>query len=275
MVNQFVYLMLLPLVGASLPDAFLEFLKGYSFCLFNFDFLKFENIKYYKDSVDYFDCSSNNSYLDSIGVGSKCAVPNHLKALHVIIMVVILHLSYLILYKLLNKASGWKKKILDWVFMFFTLTIYIRLIFQGYIIVLLSVLTELYTANFSNSMHILSYCISLLLLAGLITVLILSFVFGLKSKNSLFISDSSYFKEFLEGAKQTKYGKQLNFILLLRAMLSVAWIVFLQDTPDYVRIIGYVTIQVAFCTLKLIIRPYEALKDNISEFINDMFYIFA
>lgn len=55
MLNQFAYFMLIPLVGAFIPDAFLEFLKGYSFSLFNFKFIKINNTNYYHDSAGYFD----------------------------------------------------------------------------------------------------------------------------------------------------------------------------------------------------------------------------
>lgn len=71
MINQFQFYLLLPLLGAYIPEEFLDFLQGYSFVLFNFNFIKIPSLPVYKDLTEYFDCGNYNSYLKSIGIESK------------------------------------------------------------------------------------------------------------------------------------------------------------------------------------------------------------
>jgi hypothetical protein len=50
MFNQMQFYMLIPLITNSVPDEIMEFLKGYSIALFNFDFLPFEKIPGYESA---------------------------------------------------------------------------------------------------------------------------------------------------------------------------------------------------------------------------------
>ena len=69
MIHQFQLYLLLPLV-TFIPQAFEEFLEGYSFVLFNFDFIELPSTPGYDGFIDYFDCETNDSYLENIGLES-------------------------------------------------------------------------------------------------------------------------------------------------------------------------------------------------------------
>ena len=79
MVNQFQFYLLIPLVGAQVPDAVIEFLEGLDFVFFNFDFIEIPPIPYYSKFLAYFDCGEGDAYFDIIGISSQCAIVNHIK----------------------------------------------------------------------------------------------------------------------------------------------------------------------------------------------------
>lgn len=84
MLNQFQFFLLLPLIGAFVPDAVIDFFQGFEFVTFNFDFMSLDSIPYYKDFKSYFNCDNDSSYLSNIGVQSSCAIVNHIKLFFII-----------------------------------------------------------------------------------------------------------------------------------------------------------------------------------------------
>lgn len=52
MFNQMQFYILIPLVPNSVPDEIMEFLEGYSFTLFNFDFMPSDKIPGYESTKE-------------------------------------------------------------------------------------------------------------------------------------------------------------------------------------------------------------------------------
>jgi hypothetical protein len=98
LLNQFQFYILLPLVGSVLPAKIKDFLKGLSFCLFNFDFISTENLFGVKEIHNYFDCNETDDYLSSIGIESTCTLINNIQIVLFILIVLFIHLIVLILY---------------------------------------------------------------------------------------------------------------------------------------------------------------------------------
>ena len=78
MIHQFQLYLLLPLL-TFIPEEFEDFIEGFSFVLFNFDFIQFPSFLKYDELYDFLECGSYDSYLRSIGVRSRCAIANHIK----------------------------------------------------------------------------------------------------------------------------------------------------------------------------------------------------
>ena len=112
-----------------------------------------------------------------------------------------------------------------------------------------------------------------------IIIVILMFVFlwvnykvWRKSQNILFDQKKSYFREFLEGTKDTKLGKLFVLMFILRRFFSVLWVVTTQSLNMYVRIVGFFLVQLLFFCYTLT-RPLELKKESLIEFIHDFGYL--
>ena len=105
MINQFQLLLLLLWTGAYISDEVSSFIKGMSFTMLNFSFLKLENISFLKESLNYLSFPQNNLNLDNIGLSSGNTFINIYKLLLMLALLIILHLWLIpILRKVINST---------------------------------------------------------------------------------------------------------------------------------------------------------------------------
>lgn len=157
--------------------------------------------------------------------------------------------------------------------MMFTFTMYIRTVVEAYMILLLGSLHELYEIDFSGTDKILSFSISIISIILLISVCTMTFFVARKSMKEEVDSKKSYFYEVVKDTKPGRVPRLKIFVLLLRIILSVGWIVLSQSVPLIGRIVGYCCIQLLFAIEKTFVRPFEEITDNLIEVLNDWIYL--
>ena len=81
----------------------------------------------------------------------------------------------------------------------------------------------------------------------------------------------SYLKEFVEGTKDTKFGRLFILIFNIRRILSVTCLILLKSLPIIVRTIAYAFLQFCFL-LYTFSRPLKIVKENVIECLNDISY---
>ena len=113
MINQFQLLLLLLWTGAYISDEVSSFIKGMSFTMLNFSFLKLENISFLKQPLNYLSFPQDNISLDNIGLKTGNTFINIYKLLLMLVLLIILHLWLIpILRKVITSTrSGWIRKL--------------------------------------------------------------------------------------------------------------------------------------------------------------------
>ena len=168
MINQYQLFMLFPMIGVYIPEEVIHFLQGVSFWLFNFSFISLSKLGIYEKFVSFFDWKSNSSYLSSIGFDSVWMIINHLMLVAILFSFIIFHLVILILFKAFKTKSNCWAKLIKYIFMLFTFTIYIRIIIESVLAVLLTSFNEFYIHDLSDGSKVLSFIISAILVLILI-----------------------------------------------------------------------------------------------------------
>ena len=275
MINQFQFFMLYPMIGAYVPDNIIDFLQGVNFCLFNFNFIPIPKSGPYKSFLNFFDWDQTSSYMSTIGLESVWMIVNQVKFVLVLIFVMILHLVVIILFKWTKREMNWWFKLIGYLFMFFTLSIYLRTIFEAFLGVLLSSFNEFYIHDFSSNGRMVSFWISVIIVVGLITFWISTFVIAKYASKSNYDPEATYLHEVVVGTKKNFRGRLLFFTTITKIILSISIIIFGQNMGMYARISIYVFIQIIFMIITLIVRHYEAVSDNIIQILNDSIYLTA
>lgn len=137
-VNQFQMYMLIPLVGAYIHPIVIEFLKGFEFSTLSLDFIKFEKLFGFKDLTESFQIIEPDDYLNSVGLQYKAGFMNIFSMLSTIALIIILHLCIILplaYYSSKLTDESKKKKFIKKLVSYFTFTVYIRLILEGYVLI--------------------------------------------------------------------------------------------------------------------------------------------
>ena len=165
---------------------------------------------------------------------------------------------------------------MNFIFLFFTLTVYIRIIIEGYMMILLSCEQEIYKLDFSDTRHIVSFSISCFMVLVLLILTVSIFFASTKAaRNPDFDFEKSYFREVFTGTNATVFGRLTVFLTIFRIMVCITWIVCAQSLQKSYNIIGYFCIQIIFTVIKYFKKPFEENTDNVIEYINDIFYLYA
>ena len=267
------FMLLLPLIGAFVPQIVKDFLTQFNFLMFNFDFILAPIDLVYNSLEKDLSWTVQDGYLRDIGIRSSCAILNHLRLIIYTCISIPLHVIVWILYRKYKDQNRWWVKILKSLYEAFMLSYYLRIIIEGYLIILLSWEHEIYRSRFSNLFHIISYCLTISIVCFLLFIVLL--IIGLERKNNRasYNYNKSRFREFFEGARQTRFGRILTVVVIFRILFSVTWIVCLNKANKYVRIALYHVIQIGFTVIVIIMRPYKSLQDNLLETMNNLFYI--
>ena len=83
---------------------------------------------------------------------------------------------------------------------------------------------------------------------------------------------NSYFKEFINGFKETKKARLYFSFFMLRRLLSVILLIAAQEMWYGLKLILFVAIHFTVMIYVIIIRPFEKVKDNIIEVTNEIWY---
>lgn len=105
LLNQFQLFILLPMIGAYIPQKIVELITGMSFSMFSFSFIPFEKIPIVFDLFNSFDYAQDDSYFDEIGLTSGSTFLNHIALIIIVSTVVICHLTFLPCYTASKKLS--------------------------------------------------------------------------------------------------------------------------------------------------------------------------
>lgn len=119
-------------------------------------------------------------------------------------------------YKMFKNSKTKCGKLVGFVFMFFTFTVYVRSLIEAYMLILLSCEEEIYKLNFSKNFLKVSYGISIIVILFLLLILLMVYIIGKYSLKANYDTSKSYFKEIVDGTKGTRYGRQAVAMLLIR-----------------------------------------------------------
>jgi hypothetical protein len=91
MLNQFQMYILLPIIGAYIPQRVIDVITGMSFIMFSFSFIPFEKIPFIADLFTLIDYDQSDDYFDSIGLTSGSSFLNHIGLLIICCLLALYH----------------------------------------------------------------------------------------------------------------------------------------------------------------------------------------
>ena len=143
---------------------------------------------------------------------------------------------------------------------------------ETYLLTLISILNEMKSFSTLSVLSLLSLVLPLLFLCSLCIFLILSIVAYYQSFPSIDNDKLVALRVFFEGVKDRKYAKSNGIMFLFVRILSVFVVMALEDVVYHGKVGAFVVVQLLYAMFLVIVRPFEKVKDNIIESINQIIF---
>jgi hypothetical protein len=166
-------------------------------------------------------------------------------------------------------SANYSNKLID----FMTFTIYIRIAIESYFILFLSSMVEIHDAKFKTSSRIVSFIICILVLVASSFAAHGFFVLRRKALDPDYKPQDSNYGELFDGLRKAEYASLFYFMMLLRRVISLMWVINAVFFHKMTRILIYVVIQSCFFVYTVCQKPMDNLRDNLIECIDDGIYL--
>jgi hypothetical protein len=263
-INQFQLYLLLPLVGAHIHADVLAFLEGFNFSMISFSFIDLASMPGVSSVLALLPEASNSAYMQSIGLEYESTLRNIAGMLFFVVGLAILHAGVVAPLQMQAKKYDEGHRFRRWmglVFLFFTFTVYIRVVLESYLLVCLSCVLEFWRLGPNEAIAVFAF----------VVVFTIGF-FVLWNYVGILQTDvgDSYFKEFFSGLKPTRAAQLYFSTFILRRFLSVFIIVPGELMSLFARVVLFAGIHAGVFVFTIAVRPFQRVKDNIIEAINDL-----
>jgi len=146
----------------------------------------------------------------------------------------------------------------------------LRILLEAYAFSFLAVFSEVYRTE-EMSQHPLSYTISAVFLLLMVLSPVVLLMYYLRKRNQAV--GNPYVKELFKDLRMSHLAKLYHVYFLFRRIFMVMIIVLLESIDSEVRLTIFTSFQLFSLIFIIIFRPFDDVKDNIIEIINEASYL--
>ena len=284
MINQTQIFFLLLITGAFIPYEIEAVITGLKICLNPFAYFQSSSGGNSNFVSTYFNFELGNNNLTKLGIKSDSTAVNIYSFILSLIIIAALHLWIALFQKFLIKKSKWDcweyiLLIVHWILrkimVLFTFALYIRIVLKTNQYILVSWVSEIYHFNVSETKRIISLVISFISLIVWIIIIIIIILFVIiQNKDSEEESPDkrSKFAHLFNGVSPNKKSRLYIAILQIRRAIFVTLLITVGPISSILVISILVGLQTIYLLILIIIRPFELVKCNIIEIVNEMYF---
>ena len=275
-INQIQLVIIFPLIGPYLPEKIYDYLKSMSTSLFNLNFLPTSNTESTISFKSLFDYKQQNSYLYLLQLKSGSAFVNILDLTTTVGLVIGIHIVLLILFAVLHKLNKLQrlKNIVLKIIGMLSFGFYIGVWLETYLLFWLVDFSEIHYQNKNGIQNLKSTVMSYVILAFMLLFIMLALWQWCKAKTTEGLEKLKYFKLLVDEMKPKWICRAYWFIFLLRRTAFLIIMFFTDELVMIGKVILFVIILVAYLAYIAVLRPNAGFKENLIDFINEVFYFY-
>ena len=260
------------MLGTYLGDDFLYYITEFKISLFDFQFLKSVQIPVLESGpsfVDELDFEQPDELFADNEFESGSAFFNCFQITKAMLIFFLFNMAFLVYKWIIDKTRPERDiwyRVYDWFADFFHFTVYLRLLIESSMYIFISSMLEV--SQFDNiADNKASY--SLAIIVFILTFMFLIIPIHYFKYWDKGIIETRYLAEIYDGFKDTHASKLYMFVFLLKRFLMACVIVFLRNANVWLRCILFTIIQLFVLLYLIIIRPFDWVKNNLIEPINE------
>ena len=268
------------LVRAFIPVNIQAVITGSSFSLNLYQYFPLENQNLYQYFLSKFEYEQTSSSLQLLGIENVSTFANVFPILASTFYMILYSISVYFLRRLFlkyreSKRWSWLAKTLFWItdkiWRMMVLAYFIRSALEMSQFILICSINEINEFNTANSFRIISLMFSFIMIF-LFLIMIGFILYITLSPYRLNENDHNKLEEFFRGIKQNKKHKLYTTILLLRRFIFILFIIVLTMISSRFLIGVMIVVQIFYFICLLYLRPYEQIKENLIEILNEFYF---
>ena len=284
-INQMQIFFLLFLTGAFIPKDIESIITGLKICLNPFSYFQSNSGGDSNFVSNFFDFGLGNSNLEKLGIKSDSTIVNIYSFILSMIIIWVLHLWIKFIQKFLKKESQsgcWTKLLffvhlaLTKLMVLFTFALYIRIILKTNQYILISWIFEIYHFDYYGFKRKASIAIAFLTLIAWLVLIIVTIVLAVSKSvysNPESTEKRSKFVQLFNGVSLDRKSRLYLPLLQLRRVIFVTLLITVEPVSSILVISILVGLEVVYLGLLVFIRPFELVKCNIIEIINEIYFL--
>lgn len=163
---------------------------------------------------------------------------------------------------------------LQLLFRFFTLGVYIRLLIEVNQFWLVSSIFELTRLDTGSTARTLSFCVAVWVLVVCLKLALVALVRTCRSTRSQPDTGSFAFEELFAGKKNSLKARSHSALQICRQTLLVLMLMCLDFLPLFAKLGIFVTVQAVYFIYTIVVRPQQEAKDNVTDTFNELLMLF-
>ncbi|CAI2373523.1 unnamed protein product [Moneuplotes crassus] len=268
--NQLQLLVLLLLLDIFLSLKVINYLRSLSSSLFNIK-IGWSFFIVFKKLADWFDYPQERVDLDMIDISSGSTLLNLNILIAIMMVFIVSHLIFMLLEKCSKKSNRIIPRFFRKVCSAFTFGMYVVLIYEGFINLCLCVFSELRRFEVTNSGPEQASSYSAFFFCGFILVIFCT-VIGVWI-NTKIIKKKFLRRELFEGFKPARMARLHPLMFLIRRAILCLMIIHLRFLQRSLFLGLYSVVNLVHCLMICAIRPFQKVPENITEVVNEVFYL--
>ena len=277
-INQLQIFFLLLLTRAFIPEDVQTIIEGWDFASNIYEYIPFRNLSISSKLLHSFEFNLTNSMLDPLKISFDSSIANTYSIILSFIATILFYI-WICLLRLWSKS--WRDnrnciiRFVNWlikkIFIMMTFSYFIRNMLEILQFVLISSINEIYEYDTSTSLRLTSFIYAIVLVLLFLSMLLFVLYLTLSSYR-LKKDEHNMLEEFFRGLNINKKSKFYVIVLLMRRFIFVLLLITLVSTPSKTLIWILWGIQVFYTGYIILTRPYEEIKGNIIEMLNEFYF---
>ena len=280
MINQVQLFFLMLITRAYIPQDVSNVITGLKYAINLPQFIHIQDTGISSIIDTNFDFKLSYQPLDDLNIQSDSSIYNLSPAIMMILLIVPLHLLLVLFRRLLcmpkvEDKSNWCIRFIRWsvnkLFVILTFGWYIRYCLEMNQFALISTVYEVYKFNHSERLKIISLVFAIFILCLCFCLIIVVISLSL-SKYEAIEEKHNKIEELFSGVRMEKKSKIYVAVQLIRRAIFVTLLITLVSIKSWILISILSIIQLCYTIYVIIQRPFNFVKENVIEIVNEIYF---
>ncbi|CAI2378071.1 unnamed protein product [Moneuplotes crassus] len=271
--NQIQLFSLFLLTNTKIPTDVINYIKRLDTFMFSMKFLPLSGTSTYGKLTNPIEKEQKHQSLKNISLEYQSSICNNIGVLLAFCIVILIHITIFWIPRrssIVNHTSSKARfnKIMNAIFKIFTFGVYIRLALQAFQYLLLGVVSEL--KEFDTSEIAMAASLIFAAIFGCIatSIFVISIIQACRKPEN---EEEVHYKlqEYSSGLRDKRLARVYTPVILFRRFFFVGLLVLFSSSESTLLVVGMILFQVLYILAFCVIRPHEAVINNILELTNE------